>query len=112
MRDHPRAYVGQEENCRRFVEATLWMLKSGAQWRLLPEENGKWNSVYKRLTRWCEYGVFDAMFDYFSDDVDMESVMPDSTVVRAHPCAAGASKKRRTGRTSTRTLSGRIQQNI
>ena len=51
MRDHPRAYVGQEENCRRFVEATLWMLKSGAQWRLLPEENGKWNSDYKCFTK-------------------------------------------------------------
>jgi hypothetical protein len=33
------------------------------------------------------------LFTYFSDDADMESVMPDSTTVRAHPCAAGAAQK-------------------
>ncbi|MXZ19655.1 MAG: transposase [Caldilineaceae bacterium SB0665_bin_25] len=47
LQGHPRAYAGQEEKCRRFVEAVHWILHTGAQWRELPESYGKWNSVFK-----------------------------------------------------------------
>ena len=103
LRADPNAYVGQEAECRRFVEGVIWLSRSGAQWRLLPSEYGNWNSIYKRFARWCDAGVWERMLSQFADEADMESVILDSTIVRAHPCAAGAQKKRRTGDASLGT---------
>jgi len=95
LRQEANAYVGKDEQeCRRFVNAVKWISRSGAQWRLLPTEYGQWNSIYKRFVRWCKMGVWERMFAHFANDPDMENGMLDSTVVRAHPCAAGAQKKR------------------
>ena len=93
LRTCPHVRVGKEDDCRRFVEGVLWMSRSGAQWRLVPREYGKWNSLYKRFGRWCEQGVWTAMLAHFAEEPDMENVRVDSTVIRAHPCAAGALKK-------------------
>ena len=93
LKDHSRVYAGTEEDSRLFVEGVLWITRSGAQWRLLPEKYGQWNTIYKRFARWCDHDVWDNLHQHFADDPDMENILLDSTVVRAHPCAAGASKK-------------------
>lgn len=94
LRQEPNAYIGKDEqDCRRFLEAVKWMSRSGSQWRLLPAEYGNWNSIYKRFVRWCKAGVWERMLGHFAHDPDMENGMIDSTIVRAHPCAAGAQKK-------------------
>jgi len=93
LRSCPDLYVGGEVDCKRYIEAILWMARSGAPWRLLPKHYGNWNSVYKRFARWCDKGIWERMHQYFIHDPDMEYLIIDSTIVRAHPCAAGASKK-------------------
>ena len=92
LKSCPEIRLGAGRDCRRFLEAVLWMTRSGAQWRLLPEHYGKWNSVFKRFDRWSELGIFDKLFAHFSGDRDLEYLLIDSTVVRAHACSSGAQK--------------------
>jgi transposase len=95
LRACPDVNVGAQWKCRRFLSAVLWMTRSGAQWRLLPAWYGKWNTVYKCFARWSEKNVFESFFAFCANDPDLESLMTDSTVVRAHARAAGAKKTRR-----------------
>ena len=88
----PDIYTGKEIHLKRFVQAVLWITRSGSQWRLLPKSYGNWNSVYKRFARWCDKGVFQRLHQHFVKDPDMEWLIIDTTVIRAHPCAAGALK--------------------
>ena len=77
---------------RMLVEAVLWIARTGAPWRDLPAVFGNWNSLFRRFSRWRQKGVWDRLLKAVSDDPDFESLILDSTVVRAHQHAAGAKK--------------------
>ena len=80
---------------RLFVEAVLWIARTGSPWRDLPAEFGLWNSNYQRFARWSRLGVWHRLFVHLAKDADFEEVFIDSTIVRAHQHAAGAAKKRK-----------------
>ena len=77
---------------RLFLDAVLWIVRTGAPWRDLPERFGDWNSTFVRFNRWAKKGVWLRVFDALQAP-DLEWVMLDATIVRAHVHAAGASKK-------------------
>ena len=89
-----KVYVGNPEDCRRFLSAIVWITKEGATWRALPNAYGYWNSIYRRFGRWSDAGVFENLHEHFHEAGELSALLVDSTIVRAHSCAAGAPKKK------------------
>jgi len=72
----------------------MWMARTGAQWRRMPPEYSKWNSVFRRYRRWVELGVFGALLETLAELAarDRSADMIDSKVLRAHQRASGIKK--------------------
>lgn len=75
---------------RLFLEAVLWIARTGAPWRDLHEKFGCWNSVFRRFRRWAQKSVFESLFKSLSDDPDFEYAIIDGTIVRVHQKGTGA----------------------
>ena len=89
----PGGRVGQRgPRCdnRLFIDALLWMARSGARWRDLPERFGHYQTVKRRTYHWIERGALARFLEVLSAEADLEWLMIDSTIVRAHQHAAGA----------------------
>ena len=82
------------------IDGILWILSDGGRWRNLPAKFGPWKTVYERFRRWSQGGLWDEILDELqlrkglTGDIDWELFAIDGSVVRAHPSAAGASKKK------------------
>ena len=76
---------------RLFVEAVLWIARTGAPWRDLPETYGHWHRVYVRYNRWSRKGVWLQIMASLATDADLEHLMVDGSIVRVHQ--HGAAKK-------------------
>ena len=90
---------------RRFVDGVLWLARTGAPWRDLPERYGRWNSAFQRYSRWSKRGVWQRILESLGGDEDLEHLLLDSTTVRAHQHAAAQKGARQR---SVRPLSGRV----
>ncbi len=82
----------QASNHRRVLDGIFWIARTGAQWRDLPEEFGKWSSVYRQFRRWTLAGLWDLILEALNESkqVPDQVEMIDSTIIRAHHLAAGA----------------------
>ena len=85
---------------RRVLDGVFWIARTGSAWRDLPEEFGKWFSVYRQFRRWTLAGLWEAILEALNEGAASlpegppdRLQMVDSTIVRAHQHAAGAPKR-------------------
>ncbi len=69
---------------RSFLEAVLWVARTGSPWRDLPASFGKWNTIFNRYRDWDKADVFVRLFEACSDEPDMEYALVDATIVKVH----------------------------
>ena len=69
-----------DKNNRRMLNGMLWIARTGAQWREMPECYGPWQSVYARFRKWQDIGIWEKIFHILSGDADMENLSIDSTL--------------------------------
>lgn len=81
---------------RLVVRGILWLLATGVPGRDLPEEFGKWKTVFNRFRRWVREDVGDDLWSALYRQRDAEGFLDreqwnvDGTNIRAHRCAGGA----------------------
>jgi len=88
-----RAPNGRKSTNHRLVlDGIFWIARTGSPWRDLPEEFGKWSSVYRQFRRWTLAGLWEGILEALNESGLAPDAlqMIDSTVVRAHHQAAGA----------------------
>ena len=87
---------------RLFVNAVLFVLKTGIPWADLPERYGLHNTVWRRFDRWCAAGVWETLAKSLGDP-DLAELQLDSTTVKAHPVASSGRRLSRAEKKRTPT---------
>jgi transposase len=93
----PLSLKGRPPKSHRLIlDALLWLGRTGAPWRDLPERYGPWRTVATRFYCWTRSGLWDRILTELrrvadaAGGIDWEAHLVDGTNVRAHRCAAGA----------------------
>ena len=86
----PGQWSGIAKDNRKFINGVFWILRTGAPWRDLPPEYGKWGTVHQRFRRWRDNGTWERILEALIDDPDYEWLMIDASHCKVHPHASGA----------------------
>jgi len=81
---------GVAKDNRLFINAVLWILRTGAPWRDLPTEYGSWKNTHRRFCRWRDKNVWESILEKLTQDADLEWLMIDATHIKVHKHATGA----------------------
>jgi len=92
---HSHAGAPPAMSDRDFLEAMLYLNRTGCPWRDLPSDLGYWHAVYMRFRRWQQRGIWKRLWQGLQTKAFAEAreLLMDSTTIRAHQHAAGAPKK-------------------
>lgn len=92
----PKREAGQKgrprNDDRPIINGVIWIARSGAPWRDLPERYGAWSTAYARFMQWQEEGLFEKIFKELCIDADLQDMSLDSSIIKAHQHSAGAKK--------------------
>ena len=83
---------GSKDVHRTILNGLVWLARSGAPWRDLPERYGSWQTVYSRFRKWIDDGILDNIFRVLSLEAELEELSIDASIVQAHQHSAGAKK--------------------
>lgn len=75
---------GVAQDNRRFINAVLWILRTGSPWRSLPPEYGDWKGTHRRFSRWRDKGIWEKLLEVFMADPAYEWMMIDPVFVKMH----------------------------
>ena len=96
-------------NNREFINAVLWVLRTGSPWRDIPPDYGDWKNTHRRFCRWRDRKIWESLLEIAITEPDMEWLMIDGSYIKVHPHASGAKKG---NQDMSRTKGGSIQRYI
>lgn len=89
---------GVAKDNRTFINAVLWILRTGAPWRDLPAEYGDWKNTHRRFCRWRDARIWEKRLEQLVNDVDYEWLMIDASHIKSIRMLRGPEEEIRTWR--------------
>lgn len=106
LRNEKGLHTKDKGKLRIFYEAIWYICRAGCQWRLIPSYYGHWRALHRRFLCWSLKVIWERLFEKLKIDPDLEAVMIDATIIRAHACAAGYEKDSQKEQSLGRCVSG------
>lgn len=92
LKSRPNICCKNQEKTRLFLEGVYFIMRTGAQWSEIPACYGRYKTVHKRFLSWAKKDLWNDILSFFAQECDVESVMIDGSIIRAHACASDYKK--------------------